>query len=135
MTDDLLYGPLVHANPDAVIHPDLRAAYRGHVIVPGGEVVACYSYEAAVDVFVERDGMEPDDAADFLDYSYVGCQGPHHPLWLYDCERTVAGYEAAGTDATDSGAGRVRGFGRRVWACVRGGRRRSSVQAASAGKS
>lgn len=119
MMGDLLYGPLIFANPDAVIHPDLRAAYRGHVVVPGGEVVACYSVEAAVEILVERDGMEPDDAADFLDYNYVGCQGPHHPLWLYECEPVAPG-EAASSKETDGDYDApVRVYSRRIHDCLR----------------
>ena len=119
MSDDVLYDPLISANPDAVIYPELKAAYRGRVVVPGGEAVACYSYEAAVEVLIERDGMEPDDAADYIDYNYVGCQGRHDPMWLYECEPVIADDDEASTNVLGGDATAPRVFSRRVHDCVR----------------
>ena len=84
MPDDDRYVLLMYANPNAAIFPQLAEAYLGYVCVPGGEVVACYDYNRAVEVLADHDEANYDDAADDLDYNYVGCHGPHMPVWLRD---------------------------------------------------
>jgi hypothetical protein len=34
--------------------------------------VLCYSYELLIDVFVTRDGMQPDEALEWVDFNIMG---------------------------------------------------------------
>ena len=86
--------------------------------MPGGETVALYSYEAAVEILIERDRMEPDVAAEYLDYTYVACHGQHNPVWLHECEACDVD-EASRPDEVVGRSTMVRVFGRPVHGCAR----------------
>jgi hypothetical protein len=39
------------------------------------EGVLCYSYELLIDVFVTRDGMQPDEALEWVEFNIMRIQG------------------------------------------------------------
>ena len=39
------------------------------------EGVLCYSYELLIDVFVSRDGMQPDEALEWVEFNVLRLQG------------------------------------------------------------
>ena len=39
------------------------------------EGVLCYSYELLIDVFVTRDGMQPDEALEWVEFNIMGLHG------------------------------------------------------------
>lgn len=55
-----------------LLWPGFEAAYLGLVHRCAMPSVACYDYERMVKVLVTRDGMEDEDAREFLDFNYVG---------------------------------------------------------------
>jgi hypothetical protein len=73
--------------------------------------VACYDYAACVRVLMERDGMDYDTAAEFLDFNTVGAfAGELTPLFLHDwrsepAEEPVEDMPAAADAAAPAAAG------------------------------
>jgi hypothetical protein len=56
--------------------------------------VAIYDYARCVDILVERDGMTPDEAVEFIEFNVTGAWiGPHTPVFLRHHE--LADYLAA----------------------------------------
>lgn len=46
--------------------------------------VVCYDYEKCVEILIARDGMEPDEAEEFLQFNTMGAYvGPNTPVFLY----------------------------------------------------
>ena len=39
------------------------------------EGILCYSYELLIDVFVTRDGMQPDEALEWVEFNVLRLQG------------------------------------------------------------
>jgi hypothetical protein len=47
--------------------------------------VACYDYQKCVEILVKRDGMDEDEAAEYLDFNCVGAYvGKGTPLFLHN---------------------------------------------------
>jgi hypothetical protein len=71
---------LAELNPDALTPDGLEAAYIGFTMNHHHAHVAVYSYEKCVGILVDRDGMTPDDAEEYLSFntlgSFVGENGP-----------------------------------------------------------
>jgi hypothetical protein len=71
---------LAEANPDALLADGLEAALVGYTVNHHHPHVAVYDIDKCVDVLVERDGMTPEEADEFLSFNtlgaYVGENGP-----------------------------------------------------------
>jgi hypothetical protein len=71
---------LAEANPDALLADGLEAALVGYTVNQHHPHVAVYDIDKCVDVLVERDGMTPEEADEFLSFNtlgaYVGENGP-----------------------------------------------------------
>ena len=71
---------LAELNPEALTPDGLEAAYIGFTVNHHHAHVAVYSFEKCVGILVDRDGMTPDDAEEYLSFntlgSFVGENGP-----------------------------------------------------------
>jgi len=71
---------LAEANPEALLADGLEAALVGYTVNHHHPHVAVYDIDKCIDVLVERDGMTPEEADDFLSFNtlgaYVGENGP-----------------------------------------------------------
>lgn len=71
---------LAELNPDALLADGLEAALVGYTVNHHHPTVAVYDIEKCIEVLVERDGMTPEDADEFLSFNtldaYVGENGP-----------------------------------------------------------
>jgi hypothetical protein len=71
---------LAELNPDALTADGLEAALVGYTANHHHPIVAVYDIEKCIDVLVERDGMTPEEADEFLSFNtlgdYVGENGP-----------------------------------------------------------
>jgi hypothetical protein len=54
--------------------------------------VACYDYRKCVEILVTRDGMDEEEAAEYLDFNAVGAyMGPGTPLFLHNLRNIELG--------------------------------------------
>ena len=61
----------------------LEDAFIGVASRCGQPDLAVYNIEKAVQVLVDRDGMDPDEAREFLEFNSIGAWvGDGTPLWL-----------------------------------------------------
>jgi hypothetical protein len=71
---------LTELNPDALLADGLEAALVGYTVNHHHPIVAVYDIDKCIDVLVERDGMTPEEADEFLSFNtlgaYVGKNGP-----------------------------------------------------------
>ena len=74
------FSSLVESNPAALLADGFEDAYIGHTVNQHHAIVAVYDYAKCIQVLVERDGIDPDEADEFLQYNtlsaYVGENGP-----------------------------------------------------------
>jgi hypothetical protein len=67
-------------NPEALLADGLEAALIGYTVNTHHAHVAVYDIDKCIDVLVERDGMTPEEADEFLSFNticaYVGENGP-----------------------------------------------------------
>jgi hypothetical protein len=75
---------LAAANPDALLAEGLEAALIGYTINTHMPHVAVYDAKKCVDILVERDGMTPQEADEFLEFNtYCAYVGPNGPIYIY----------------------------------------------------
>jgi hypothetical protein len=68
---------------DTLFLPGLEAALLGIATRCTQGPVAVYDYDALVRVFVERDGLTPEEAAEYIDFNIAGAWvGDRTPLLL-----------------------------------------------------
>jgi|GEM_PF-905144 len=66
---------------------DLDEAFIGVGKRCNQPTIAVYSHERIMDILVERDGMDYDEAAEFIDYNIIGgWHGPQTPLVLIEIQ-------------------------------------------------
>lgn len=74
------FEALAEINPEALTADGLEDAYIGHTLNYHHAVVAVYDYDKCVRILVDRDGMTPEGAEEFLQFNtlcaYVGENGP-----------------------------------------------------------
>jgi len=74
---------LAELNPEALTPDGLEDAYIGYTVNQHHAHVAVYSYEQCVGILVDRDGMTPDDAEEFLSFNTLGAfVGENGPLFV-----------------------------------------------------
>jgi hypothetical protein len=72
-------------NPEALLADGFEDALVGVVRRCGQPTLAAYSYARALEVLMMRDGMEYDDAVEWMEFNVVGAWfGPHTPAWLVE---------------------------------------------------
>lgn len=71
---------LAELNPDALLADGLEAALIGYTVNNHHAHVAVYDIEKCVQVLVDRDGMTPEEADEYLSFNtldaFVGENGP-----------------------------------------------------------
>jgi len=71
---------IAHENPDALLLDGFEDALVGVGYQPCSNAIALYSYSKCVDVLVTRDGMDKEDAIEYIEFNvrgaYVGENGP-----------------------------------------------------------
>ncbi len=74
---------LSELNPDALLADGLEAALVGYTVNHHHPIVAVYDIEKCIDVLVERDGMTPEEADEFLSFNTLGAYvGENGPLYV-----------------------------------------------------
>jgi hypothetical protein len=74
---------LAELNPDALTADGLEAALVGYTVNHHHPTVAVYDIEKCIDVLVERDGMTPEEADEFLSFNTLGAYvGENGPLYV-----------------------------------------------------
>ena len=74
---------LAEINPDALLADGLEEAVVGYTLNHHHAVVAVYDYEKCVTALVNRDGMTPEDADEFLQFNTLGAfVGENGPLFV-----------------------------------------------------
>lgn len=80
MTLDDFRETMSEVNPDALLADGLEPAIIGYTLNHHSEHVVVYDYDKCVATLVERDGMTPEEADEYLGFNtlgaYVGPQGP-----------------------------------------------------------
>lgn len=76
---------LAEENPKALYADGFEEALIGVARRCGQPTLAVYDINKAVEILIERDGMETLDAYEHLEINVVGAWvGPHSPIWFYD---------------------------------------------------
>ena len=72
---------------DSTLKADgFEAAFIGIIERCGQVPIYCYDYEKALEVLMERDGMEREDAIEFMEFNVVGAWvGQGTPAFLNKC--------------------------------------------------
>jgi hypothetical protein len=84
---DEIRHQLAEANPDALLADGLEKALIGYTINTHHAHVAVYSARKCVEVLVERDGMTPEEADEYLEFNTYCCWvGTNGPLFARGCE-------------------------------------------------
>ena len=84
---DEIRDELAQANPDALYADGLEDALIGYTINTHHAHVAVYSTERCAKVLVERDGMTPEEADEYLEFNtYCAYVGENGPLFVRGCE-------------------------------------------------
>lgn len=74
---------LAEANPDALLADGLESALIGYTINTTSPHVAVYDARKCVEVLVERDGMTPEEAEEYLEFNtFCAYVGPNGPLYI-----------------------------------------------------
>jgi hypothetical protein len=73
------------ADDDLLLADGFEDALLGTVVGACREPVACYDYAKCVEILMTRDGMDEDEAAEYLDFNAVGAYvGKRTPLFLHN---------------------------------------------------
>jgi hypothetical protein len=76
-----------------LLEPAMDVAIVGLVSGAGRQPVVCYDRDKVVQVLVERDGMERDEAEEFFDVNIEGAYvGPETPMFISSTQTLLAGH-------------------------------------------
>lgn len=88
---DSIKDELAEINPEALLADGLEDAMVGYTVNHHHPVVAVYDFDLCVKVLVDRDGMTPEDAEEFLSFNTLGAYvGENGPLYVRICRPTPA---------------------------------------------
>jgi len=74
---------IAEENPNALFADGFDDALIGMAERCGQPTLAVYDYGKAVEVLRVRDGMEYEEAVEWMDFNVVGAWfGPHTPVWF-----------------------------------------------------
>jgi hypothetical protein len=74
---------LAEENPEALFADGLEAACIGVARRCGAPTLAVYDYDKVVDCFMQRDGMNYEEAVEWVEFNVVGAWvGEHTPIWF-----------------------------------------------------
>ena len=84
MKSNEILDRLSEINPDALLADGLEQALVGYTVNHHHPAVAVYDIQKCVDVLVERDGMSPDEADEYLGVNTLGAYvGENGPLFVW----------------------------------------------------
>lgn len=70
-------------NPKALFAEGFDAALVGSYVKENGEVVAQYNYDKCLEVLMETDNINYEEAIEYMEYNVVSCYvGNHTPVFL-----------------------------------------------------
>ena len=85
VTQDILdrLNEIADGGDEILLADGFEEALLGWVIGACRQPVACYDYDQCAQILMARDGIEEDEAYEFLDFNTVGAYvGPGAPLFL-----------------------------------------------------
>jgi hypothetical protein len=73
------------AGDEILLADGFEDALIGTVFGACRQPVACYDYDQCAQILMKRDGMEEDEAYEFLDFNTIGAYcGPGTPLFIHN---------------------------------------------------
>ena len=82
---ETLRAQMADENPDALFADGFEDAIVGPLRRCGQPTLVAYSYAKAVAVLMRRDGMEYEEAVEWMEFNVLGAwMGPHTPAWICD---------------------------------------------------
>ena len=90
MTREEIATIVAEYNEEALLADGLEEAFIGVAERCGQPTLAVYDAEKCVTVLMNRDGMERDEAEEFLEFNTFGAwMGPGTPLFLHRIETEI----------------------------------------------
>ena len=71
-TKTVTIDEIIDINPEAMLADGFDEAILGMCVQFGSEPVVAYDFNKCVEIVMERDGMEREEAIDFINFNVVG---------------------------------------------------------------
>jgi hypothetical protein len=71
-TKTVTIDEIIDINPEAMLADGFDDAILGMCVQFGSEPVVAYDFNKCVEIVMERDGMEREEAIDFINFNVVG---------------------------------------------------------------
>jgi len=82
-TKTVTIDEIIDINPEAMLADGFDEAILGVCVQFGSEPVAAYDFNKCVEILMERDGMEREEAIDFINFNVVGAYvGLNTPVFI-----------------------------------------------------
>ena len=72
MSEKITIDEIIEINPEAMLADGFDDAILGMCVQFGSEPVVAYDFNKCVEIVMERDGMEREEAIDFINFNVVG---------------------------------------------------------------
>ena len=72
MEEKITIDEIIDINPEAMLADGFDEAILGMCVQFGSEPVVAYDFNKCVEIVMERDGMEREEAIDFINFNVVG---------------------------------------------------------------
>ena len=72
MEQKITIDEIIDLNPEAMLADGFDEAILGMCLQFGSEPVVAYDFNKCVEIVMERDGMEREEAIDFINFNVVG---------------------------------------------------------------
>jgi hypothetical protein len=72
MEQKITIDEIIDINPEAMLADGFDGAILGMCVQFGSEPVVAYDFNKCVEIIMERDGMEREEAIDFINFNVVG---------------------------------------------------------------
>jgi hypothetical protein len=83
MEQTITIDEISEINPEAMLADGFDEAILGVCVQFGSEPVAAYDFNKCVEILMERDGMEREEAIDFINFNVVGAYvGLNTPVFI-----------------------------------------------------
>jgi hypothetical protein len=83
MEQTITIDEITDINPEAMLADGFDEAILGMCVQFGSEPVAAYDFNKCVEILMERDGMEREEAIDFINFNVVGAYvGLNTPVFI-----------------------------------------------------
>ena len=82
-TKTVTIDEIIDINPEAMLADGFDDAILGMCVQFGSEPVVAYDFNKCVEIIMERDGMEREEAIDFINFNVVGAYvGLNTPVFI-----------------------------------------------------